>query len=187
MPGRFEEALDAARAYLDASGTEEERERLERITELREAVAGWSARLGELPGTATIDHNDLHPWNMLVGEGGELRGVRFYDWGDSVVAHPFASMLIPLGFVERRLLETSSDRRPLLRVRDAYLDGFRDLATHPELVETLEVACRLARVARALTWTRALAGQKGPADERWASAPLESLTALLSDSYLGGG
>ena len=29
--------------------------------------------------------------------------MRYYDWGDSVVAHPFAAMLVPLGFVQRGL------------------------------------------------------------------------------------
>ena len=43
-----------------------------------------------------------------------------------------------------------------MRARDAYLGEFRDLGPHAELVATLELACRVAKVARALTWERAL-------------------------------
>ena len=43
-----------------------------------------------------------------------------------------------------------------LRARDAYLEVFADLAPRAELVETLELACHVAKIARALTWDRAL-------------------------------
>lgn len=33
------------------------------------------------------------------------------DWGDSVVAHPFAAMLVPLGFVQRQLDVNLDDPR----------------------------------------------------------------------------
>ena len=95
-------------------------------------------------------------------------------------------MLLPLGFVERTLLESSADRRPVRRVRDAYLDAFSDLAPHAELVDTLELACRLGKVARTLTWERAIrAAGPGEVDERWTSAAFETLASLLGDSYLG--
>jgi hypothetical protein len=95
-------------------------------------------------------------------------------------------MLLPLGFVERARLPSSADRRPVRRVRDAYLDAFSDLAPHAQLVDTLELACRLGKIARALTWERAIraAGARG-LDERWTSAAFETLASLLGDSYLG--
>ena len=186
LPARFEEALGAARAYVDERGTDSDRATLDRVSELRDPVAAWSERLAGLPGAASIDHNDLHPWNVLAGSGGGFERARFYDWGDGVVAHPFASMLLPLGFVERTLVTSSADRRPVLRVRDAYLEGFADLAPHGELVDTLELACRLGKIARTLTWERAYrAAGPGEVDERWASAAFETLASLLGDSYLG--
>jgi hypothetical protein len=97
--------------------------------------------------------------------------VRFYDWGDSVVAHPFASMLVALGFVRDQLGDDA-----VSRPRDAYLEVFSDLAPHGELVAEMELACRVAKIARVLTWARAVGGH---ADE-----PLESLGALLADSSL---
>jgi hypothetical protein len=96
-------------------------------------------------------------------------------------------MLVPLGFAQSRILDVDLDDPRILRLRDAYLDVFSDLAPHSELVETLELACRVAKVARALVWNRAVTAL-GPdeVEERWASAPLESLASLLDDSYLGG-
>jgi hypothetical protein len=186
LPRRFEEALAGTREYVDEQGSEAERGTWERVGSLRDQIGEWAERLERLPGPATVDHNDLHPWNVLAGAGGGFDRPRFYDWGDSVVAHPFASMLLPLGFVERALLESSGERRPVFRVRDAYLEPFSDLAPHGELVDTLELACRLGKVARALTWLRALDTADPIAiEERWAPAPLETLASLLGDSYLG--
>jgi hypothetical protein len=96
---------------------------------------------------------------------------RFYDWGDSVVAHAFASALLPLTDVRNR-----ADDGAAVRLRDAYLEGWSDLAPHAELVETLELAVRVGRIARSHTWLRAVADAT---DERWATAPLESLAAML--------
>ena len=65
------------------------------------------------------------------------------------------------------------------RLRDAYLDGFADLAPHAELVRTLELARRLALIAHALTWDRVLVAM--PADEvpeGWAAMPLRFLMSL---------
>jgi hypothetical protein len=74
-----------------------------------------------------------------------------------------------------------------LRLRDSYLDVFSDLAPRAELVGALELACRVGKIARALTWNRALTTPGGEdIDEEWARAPLETLASLLDDSYLGG-
>jgi hypothetical protein len=184
MPQRFEEALAGTARYVDEVGLEADRGAWQRIAALRPEIDEWATRLGRLPGGASVDHNDLHPWNVLAAEDGGFDRPRFYDWGDSVVAHPFASMLLPLGFVERTLLRSSADRSPVRRVRDAYLEPFSDLAPHADLVDTLELACRLGKVARALTWLRALT-DADVIEERWAPAPLETLASLLGDSYLG--
>jgi hypothetical protein len=55
------------------------------------------------------------------------------------------------------------------------------------LVETLELACRVGKVARALTWHRAL-HEFGPTgvftEDR--GAALECLLSLYDDCYYGG-
>ena len=85
----------------------------------RALVAGWAH---ELDGTTapTVDHQDLHVGNVLV-DG------RFADWGDAVLAHPFASLLVALGSL-RRTLQVGADDPAITRPRDAYLEVFADLA-----------------------------------------------------------
>jgi hypothetical protein len=164
MPERFEQALEATAGQAGRSDVHE------RLAARRDAVADWCARLAGSPGPISLDHNDLHAWNVL-GAG----TFRFYDWGDSVVAHPFASMLVPLTDVRNRVEE-----RAALRLRDAYLEAWSDLAPRAQLVETLELAVRVGWIARSHTWLRAVGGAT---EERWATAPLESLAAILSPPW----
>lgn len=185
MPERFEEALRVTRAVIDRHGSAGHRAMHRQVAAMTETVAGWCDQLGASQLPPTLDHNDLHPWNIL-GDGSG--GARFYDWGDSVVAHPFSAMLVPLGFV-RRLLDAGPDDPRFLHARDAYLQGFIETAPGEDVTATLAVACRVAKVARVLTWNRAVqaAGEQGediPAD--WALAPVETLASLLDESYLGG-
>ena len=163
MPARFHEALAVAGGSAGVAAMEP-------------AVREWCERLASSPLAASLDHNDLHPWNILDGP-------RFYDWGDSVIAHPFAAMLVPLGYVQHRF----GDPR-LAGARDAYLGVFADRAPYAELVEMLELACRVAKIARALTWERAIQAtreQGEPVDPDWATAPAETLERLLDAHYLG--
>lgn len=81
----------SSRAWRDAAT-------LRRIAAMEGTVRGWCERLAASPLPPSLDQNDLHDRNVLLGMDG---GVRYYDWGDSVVAHPFAAMLVPLGLVRR--------------------------------------------------------------------------------------
>ena len=158
LPARFEEAV-AATGFDDD------------VARRRALVTDWAARLADAPGAdlVTVDHQDLHPGNVLV------RGPRFYDWGDAVLAHPFASLLVALGGLARTL-GVGPDDAAVRAARDAYLDGFADLAGHAELVRTADLACRAAVVARALTWHRAVGGA-GP-DHPHADAPRRTLAVV---------
>jgi aminoglycoside phosphotransferase (APT) family kinase protein len=143
-------------------------------------VERWCRRLEGSSVPASLDHNDLHAKNVLVGGDGPLR---FYDWGDSVVAHPFAVTLVTLS-VLRQVLDAPADDRRVLAVRDAYLGGFTALAPDEDLVDTLRLAGRVATIARALTWDRAVSSardQAAPIDPEWATAPLRTLEMLLDE------
>jgi hypothetical protein len=77
------------------------------------------------------------------------------------------------------LLEAGDNHPGVLRMRDAYLDVFSDLAPRAELVRTLELARRLALVAHALTWRRVLdAIPPGEMPEGWERMPASILLAL---------
>ncbi len=175
LPERFEQALAAMYRYADRAGSAGGRERLRRVEALRPDVARWCQELAQAPGASSIDHNDLSADNVFLGPP-----PRVYDWGDSVVAHPFATMLGALHFMRENRLECAPDDPRLLRLRDAYLDGFSDLASRSDLLRTLHLARRLALIAHTLTWERVL-GAMPPAEvpEGWAAMPIGFLTSLL--------
>jgi hypothetical protein len=157
LPARF----DAALGFVAP-------EQAERLRALRPDVVAWCEQLAAAPGAASVDHNDLHPGNMLDG------GARFYDWGDAVIAHPFACLLMPLGYVSGELGRDPS------AVLHAYLDGFADLAPRDDLLATARLAVQLAKIARAHTWERALraAAPGDPQAERFRNAPAQTLAGL---------
>ena len=111
---------------------------------MRATYREWCAQLERSAVPASLDHNDLHPHNVL---GDAPHAITFYDWGDSVVAHPFAVMLVALT-VLRDMLDVATDDPVVLRVRDAYLAEFASIAPDEDLVATLELACRVAKAAR---------------------------------------
>ncbi|MPZ25512.1 MAG: phosphotransferase [Micromonosporaceae bacterium] len=186
MPQRFDEALTAAREYLGYAGTAPDWALYHRIVGARASVAAWCQRLAGAPVPPSLDHNDLHPFNIFLAgtDGASPAGpARFYDWGDSVVAHPFASLLVGLGFLHQSL-GAGPDDPQIVRPRDAYLEVFSDLASHAELVETIGLACSVGKIARALTWHRSLRAQGLEQAGEHARAPLESLASMLGPSYL---
>ena len=178
MPRRFEEAVEAVGRYVERRGTGSDHETVRRVLAMRGRFGEWCARLQGAAVGASLDHNDLHWWNVFVDGR-----VRFYDWGDSVVAHPFASMLLGLGML-RRQLGVGADDPAVVRPRDAYLEVFGDLASRAELVEELELACQVGKVGRALSWQRALRMGGDEEAGEFADGPLVALRSLLSDSWL---
>jgi len=179
MPQRFDEAAAKLRERLDRAGSDEERASFERASALRGAFIEQCRALEQSAIAPSLDHNDLHPWNIFADAEG--RGSRFYDWGDSVVAHPFASLLVALGFMRYQLKAAADDAR-ILRVRDAYLAEYASVASHAELVREAELACRVAKIARVLTWSRALEALEGDEAGELAGAPLRWFAALLDPS-----
>jgi hypothetical protein len=102
---------------------------------------------------ATIQHDDLHGGNVFA----DPRGFRFFDWGDSVVAHPFGTLVTTLNSVAYRL-EIDPDGRELWPLRDAYLEAWTDVLSRAALEQVLEAALDLGRIGKAAAWDRALRG-----------------------------
>jgi Ser/Thr protein kinase RdoA (MazF antagonist) len=174
MLERFDEAV--AVAEVRARDRADRVEALERVRSRRGRFDDWCRQLASSPGDATLDHNDLHGGNVFLADGQP----RLFDWGDAVVAHPFASALV-LRSVVRWLLGAHAETRAERRVLDAYLEPFTPLGPRAELLETLEVACEVGKVARSLVWARAVAPLAPDADDPddFRSAPLEWLLELL--------
>lgn len=155
LPGELRRLVDDDRWWAlvgedDRPAAEAGRERLRGLGEWVAAIAGELDRSGI---AATIQHDDLHGGNVFVGRD----GVCFFDWGDTAVAHPFASMVTTLNSVAYRL-GTDPDGPELTRLRDAYLERWTDVLPGPALHELLGHGLDLGRIGKSAAWARAPSG-----------------------------
>lgn len=104
-------------------------------------------RLDSLGLPMSIQHDDLHMWNVFVRDDGYV----FLDWGDSCVGYPLLSLSVPLAHAD-------FDADGLDRIRDAYLEPFTSISTRPELVSACDSALLLAQITGILKWARIYAG-----------------------------
>jgi hypothetical protein len=116
------------------------------IAALRPQIVEWCEELGSSQIPAALDHSDLHDWQVFVSARGT---VRFFDWGDASIAHPFTSLL-----VNARTLTERYGPEAAARVRDAYLEIWSEHGDLDRLRRLVHIACRLGPIGRAMTWER---------------------------------
>src|SRR5262245_12151989 len=126
------------------------------LAQLRAALPDLASMCSQLVAGGipqTVQHDDLHDAQVFIRDG----RYRFLDWGDSCVSHPFHTLVVTL-----RVLAIQQELRPggpeLVRLRDAYLEPFEDLASPRELRSLADVAQRTGTVARTLAWHRYFVG-----------------------------
>ncbi len=129
-----------------------------RLRQLAPRIGDAAAQLAGSGIAPTIQHDDLHGGNIFAGAA----GIRFFDWGDAVVAHPFATLTVTLNSIAH-ITGLASGATKLRRVRDAYLEAWTDVGSPTDLGPTVELALDLGRIGRAAAWSRALDGV--PPDE----------------------
>jgi Ser/Thr protein kinase RdoA (MazF antagonist) len=113
-------------------------------------VAEWVERLSAIGLPEALVHNDLHANNVFPTADGRLR---FFDFGDAVLAHPLSALMIPLNVLAHRFEAPPDDAR-LRRVADAGLEVWSDIAPSPELRAALPAALQLGRLGRVESWLR---------------------------------
>jgi Ser/Thr protein kinase RdoA (MazF antagonist) len=145
-------------------------------TRERDDLLGWpgrwaepAAELAALGIPASIQHGDLHAGNVSVLPRSP---VRFFDFGDASVAHPFTTMLVPL----QMATALGADDQAIERLRESYLDAFTDLAPLRQLQRGLDVALKAAVLPKAAAWHRALL--TAPAAHPWGRPVREYLDEL---------
>jgi len=161
--------LDDERIWARA-GAAAGRRRLRARRAMVEA-AGTDLAAAGIP--ATVDHGDLHGWNVLIGLG----GFRIFDWGDATVAHPFQTLGTTLPSIARQTgLPVTAPG--LVRLRDSYLEAWTDVLPLPVLADVADRAIRLAPIAKAAAWERALAGLAPEAMAGFEAATADTLRGL---------
>ena len=119
----------------------------------------------------TIQHDDFHGGNIVVGPDGD----RFFDWGDAVIAHPFATLDVTFNSIAHRTGRDLGD--PAFdRLRDAYLEAWTDVAPRDVLRRRRRRWRRDSRLHR----TSAGLGARAPGPE-----PLTRWTVTATPSPAG--
>jgi ABC-type branched-subunit amino acid transport system substrate-binding protein len=140
LPTLVEELIDGATSLAEDEAAQ--------LKSRLPQYAAWCAELAALGIPDALDHADLHD-NQILGPD-PTGGYRFFDWGDAIVGHPFASLRITLDVVRERF-GASPD---LARLRDAYLEPWTGFGTSADLRRAVTLACRVGIVGRALAWGR---------------------------------
>ncbi|MEE6262441.1 aminoglycoside phosphotransferase family protein [Plantactinospora sonchi] len=188
LPDLRPERLPAALADLLADPTVTlDPDRRAALVQLSGRYERWCAELAADGLPASLQHDDLHDGNVFVGAGtGADARLRFFDWGDACLAHPFSSLLVALN-VAAYQFGFSPGGPELARLRDAYLEPWTDQRGRADLVRSVRLALRVGKVGRALTWQRALRGATAPEWERalGGPAPLSAEHADAVGGWLG--
>jgi phosphotransferase family enzyme len=87
----------------------------------------------------SVQHDDLHPWNVCV-DGDDYR---FIDWGDACVSQPMLTLEIPLQWVGEEGSAVA---------KEAYLEPWTALRPKEDLLAATEAAGLLAQVTGVLKW-----------------------------------
>ncbi len=117
------------------------------------------------------------------GNSREPMHYRFFDWGDAYVGHPFALLLVSLRSAAHRFTLPHGGPE-LLRLRDAYLEPWTRFAPREQLIREVSLALHVAKVARALSWQRALLDADDEALREWGDAVPGWLGELLEPDVI---
>lgn len=144
------------------------------VVRLRGRSTAYAEQCAELDGlgiASSLQHNDLHDANAfpVVDGSGALADVVVFDFGDAVVSHPFASLLVALRSAAHHL-DLTPGSPGLARLRDAYLEPWTTDHARADLDRAVELAARVGTVSRADAWRRALAGSRPEAVAEFADA-----------------
>ncbi|MCC8338027.1 aminoglycoside phosphotransferase family protein [Streptomyces sp. R1] len=144
------------------------------LRDLRPRLLDWCAELDALGVPDSLDHADLHEGQSFRPAPGRFT---FFDWGDAVVAHPFAGLVVPA----RRAVEHHGPH-VLPRLRDAYLEPWTDTGrTAAQLRRAASLAWRLSALNRAAAYGRLFPTAAGAAGATTAAEGARCLLELLDE------
>jgi hypothetical protein len=114
-----------------------------------DAVVRLCERLAAFGIVETIQHDDLHDGNVFVRDG----AYRLFDWGDSAVMHPFASLVVAFNGIQYRF-ELGENDPDVERLRDLYLERFSAYGSVEDLRDAAALGRTLGMLSRADAWWR---------------------------------
>jgi hypothetical protein len=125
------------------------------------------------PMPMTVQHGDLHPWNVFAaGEPGR-QSLRIFDFGDVQWAAAVEVLSVPFGFLAE---EGRLEWEP---IREAYSERWSDVVNGRSLDALWEATAFTQPVNRAQTWADCLDGVTDQELADWGTAPLHHLRRVL--------
>jgi hypothetical protein len=176
LVAHFDELLADRRWFTAEANPEIAPAEVARIGASRTALQQAAAELATgVP--SSIQHDDLHDGNVFL----DTDATRVIDWGDAVIAHPFATLRVTLD-VLATVLDLPPDSAPLLQVRDAYLEPWLVAGeSRADLVRQCDLAIRTGGLIRAVGWARALGDPSAGAALGFSDGPSGWLQRLADD------
>jgi hypothetical protein len=140
-----------------------------RLHEARPRVVAAARTLVDSPLPATLQHGDLHLWNVFSVDD----QLRFFDFGDAQWADPLESLCIPWAVVRH------DGSAPWPELLAAYHEPWGDLLSLHDMAELMTAAVVTQPVNRSLTWWDCLAEATEEEWLEWGEAPTRHLANVL--------
>jgi len=169
VPARFDLMLERLRDRPDDDSAHLTADVVERLESAGPSVHDAARVLADGPLPVTLQHGDLHPWNVFDLDG----RLRIFDFGDAQWAHPLESLPLPWAV-------TKDDASlPWQELLAAYREPWSDLLTIDEVSELLTAAVVTQPVNRSFDWWEALAESTEEEWEEWGEAPARHLAHVV--------
>lgn len=166
---RFDRLLERFRGLPGSHPSYVSPELAVRLLDARPQIDEAAQMLEESAIPDSLQHGDLHPWNVfVVGDG-----VRFFDFGDAQWAFALEALSVPYGWL------ASQTELPWDRVFDAYREHWTDLVSSREFDALWSASWLTQPVNRSATWWGALQGASDAEWAEWGDAPLGHLSNVL--------
>jgi hypothetical protein len=166
---RFDRLVERLRELPEPHPSHLSAELAGKLGDSRAQIVEAATMLAESPIPCSLQHGDLHPWNVFVLDD----GLRFFDFGDAQWAYALEVLSVPYGWI------TARTTLPWDTVRDAYREHWSDLVTAREFEALWHATWFTQPVNRSATWWKALQGASASEWAEWGDAPRAHLTNVL--------
>ncbi len=157
LPAQFKKLLEDRKAMLIDEPEGLSTRQYHALVDFIPTFSDMCSRLNGYGLPETIQHDDFHGNNIFVTDS----GFKFFDWGETCVAHPFFTMTVTLRGIAY-YLKIEEDAPEILGLRYIYLRTWMEATGLPDLEEALQLAIQVGMVNRSLTWHKAVSNLPEP-------------------------
>lgn len=120
---------------------------VKQILENFEKIEGLVLELSKYNIPETIDHGDLHNYNISIKDG----NIIFYDWADCSISHPFISMRVffwsVFGQIENPIEYFNTKDDPYELLLSAYLEDWKEYGAVEDLRKAFDLSQKISYIS----------------------------------------